>query len=81
MLNYIAVVGDLIIPAGSKEETTTITVTPINDEVSRPNRVFTVKASVEGTDAQSPITITDDDTETANIKLKAGPAYDKRGRG
>ena len=33
-----------------------------------------MKASVEGTDAGTSITITDDDTETANITLKAGPA-------
>ena len=73
-INYTIDFGDLTIPAGDTEGTTTATLTPVNDTAGRGNRVITVMASVANSDRTATITITDDDVLTEHIKLSADPA-------
>ena len=73
-INYTIDFGDLTIPAGDTEGTTTATLTPVNDTAGRGNRVITVMASVANSDRTATITITDDDVLTEHIKLSAAPA-------
>ena len=80
-VNYTASIDELTIPKDTESATTTIYVTPVNDDAAIGNRVITVIATVEGTSAPTDITITDDDVETANIVLSADPLEIKEDAG
>ena len=80
-INYRIDFGDLTIPAGETEGTTTAILTTFDDEAGGGNRVITVLASVANSERPATITITDDDLQTANITLKADPAELKEDAG
>ena len=73
-INYTISFGDLTIPAGATEGTTTATLTPFNDDAVGGNRTITVMATVANSTKTTDITITDDDALTENITLSATPA-------
>ena len=73
-VDYAAVVQTLTIPAGETKGTTTMTVTPINNNTEDQPRAFTVNARV-GSEAllSTGILITDDDTTSDSITLTVSP--------
>ena len=73
-VNYTAeLAGNTVILAGGTSATTTLTITPINDEAGG-NKVINVAFEGSGISGSKSITITDDDTDTSVITLSADPA-------
>ena len=73
-VDYAAVVQTLTIPAGETTGTTTMIVTPVNNNDEDQPRAFTVNARV-GSEAllSTGILITDDDTTSDSITLSVSP--------
>ncbi len=83
-VKYVAAVGDLTIPVGEKEGTTTLILTPTNDSAVGGNLTFTVEARVGTANAKTgteEITIVDDESLTSNITLAVSPSELKAGTG
>ncbi len=81
-VNYTAVFTDLTILAGSTEGTAMLTLTPFNNGGTNDPKVITVRAEVGKQSTQDvKVTITDDDTQSLNIKLSASPADIKEDAG
>ena len=73
--NYTARFGELTIEEDATSGTAMLYLTAIDDDGTNPARIIRVKAVAGSSDAQyEDITITDDDTFTENITLKAVPA-------
>ena len=73
-VDYAAVVQTLTIPAGQTTGTTTMTVTPVNNNDEDEPRAFTVNARVGNNPVLSTgILITDDDTTSDSITLTVSP--------
>ena len=81
-VNYTAIVGDLTILAGAKEGTTTLTLTPVDNDArgSAPLGLL-VRAKVGQTNFEAGIKIVDNETPTTNITLSAKPAEVKAATG
>ena len=81
-VDYAAVVQTLTIEAGETTGTTTMTVTPVNNNDEDEPRAFTVNARV-GNEAllSTGILITDDDTTSEIDHAISESDRDKRGRG
>ena len=74
-INFAIEFGDLTIPEGDTEGTTTAILTTFDDEATAGDRKISVKASVAGSDDRfAIITIVDSDELTENITLTADPA-------
>ncbi len=73
-VDYRAQVQALVIPKGETTGTTTMTVTPINNNREDGLRVFMVTAAVGGRTYSEGILITDDDTISDSIALEVSPA-------
>ena len=80
-VNYTAIVGDLTISAGSTEGTTTLTLTPIDNDTRGNALGLKVRAKVGQTNLQANIKIVDDETPTTNITLSVAPAEVKAATG
>ena len=65
--------GNVAIAAGATEATTTLTLTPINNENTDGNRVLGVHATASGGSDSADITIADDETASTSISLSADP--------
>ena len=76
-VNYTAIVGDLTISAGSTEGTTTLTLTPVDNDARGSALGLKVKAKVGQTNLEANIKIVDDETPTTNIALSVSPAEAK----
>ena len=72
-INYTIEFGDLTITAGETTGSTTATLTIVDDEAGKGNRIITVNANVDNSTVSSNITITDNDLLTENITLSADP--------
>ena len=68
-----SLVGSVAIEAGATSATTTLTLTPINNEDEDGNRVLGVQASASGGSDSEDITIADDETASTSISLSADP--------
>ena len=73
-MDYRAQVQALVIPKGETTGTTTMTVTPINNNREDGLRAFMVTATVGGRTYSEGILITDDDTISDSIALEVSPA-------
>ncbi len=73
-VNYTAIVGDLTISAGSTEGTTTLSLTPVDNEARGSALGLIVRARVGNTNFEAGIKIVDDETPTTNIALSVKPA-------
>ena len=73
-VDYRATVRSLTILKGETKGTTTMTVTPINNDEQDGLRVFKVTASVGGGNFDAGILLTDDDTTSKSITLEVSPA-------
>ena len=73
-VDYRAIVRSLTILKGETKGTTTMTVTPINNDEQDGLRVFRVTASVGGGNFHAGILLTDDDTTSKSITLEVSPA-------
>ncbi|MCE2448926.1 MAG: putative Ig domain-containing protein [Candidatus Latescibacteria bacterium] len=73
-VDYRAQVQALVIPKGETTATTTMTVTPINNNREDGLRAFKVTALVGGKTYSEGILITDDDTISDSITLEVSPA-------
>ena len=82
-IDYTTVLSDLVIPEGQTSASTTLVLTPVDNEVVNDARTFDVVASVgeSATDATATITIVDDETQSTQIMLTANPAELKAGTG
>ena len=81
-VDYAASVQPLIIPRGETRGTTTMTVTPINNNRKDEPRAFMVNARVGNNPLFSTgILITDDDTTSESITLEVSPAQITEGAG
>ena len=80
-VNYTAIVGDLTIPAGSTTGTTTLTLTPFNNEARGSALGLKVRAKVGENNLEANIKIVDDETPTTNIALSVAPAEVKADTG
>ncbi len=81
-VDYAASVEPLIIPKGETKGTTTMTVTPRNNNDKDDPRAFTVNARVGNNPLFSTgILITDDDTTSDSITLEVSPAQITEGAG
>ena len=82
-IDYTAVLSDLVVPKGQTTASTTLVLTPVDNEVENAARTFDVVASVgeSATDATATITIVDDETQSTQIMLTASPAELKAGTG
>ena len=81
-VDYAASVQPLIIPRGETRGTTTMTVTPINNNRKDDPRAFMVNARVGNNPLFSTgILITDDDTTSESITLEVSPAQITEGAG
>ncbi len=81
-VNYTAEFGDpLTIPAGETSGTATLIFTTINDNAPNDPREVVIQATVGNSDGEVTITITDDDSNSKNIKLSADPAEIKEDAG
>ena len=65
--------GNVAIAAGATEATTSLTLTPINNENTDGNRVLGVHATASGGSDSADITIADDETASTSISLSADP--------
>ena len=73
-INYTIEFGDLTIEAEAVSGETTATLTIVDDEVGKGDRVITIQANVANSTQPTDITITDNDLLTENITLVADPA-------
>ena len=73
-VDYRAQVQSVVIPKGQTTATTTMTVTPINNNREDGLRAFKVTATVGGRSYSEGILITDDDTISDSIALEVNPA-------
>ena len=73
-VDYRAQVQALVIPKGETTATTTMTVTPLNNNREDGLRAFKVTATVGGKTYSEGILITDDDTTSDSIALEVSPA-------
>ena len=82
-IDYTVVLSDLVVPKGQTTASTTLVLTPVDNEVVNDARTFDVVASVgeSATDATATITIVDDETQSTQIMLTANPAELKAGTG
>ena len=80
-VNYTAIVGDLTISAGSTEGTTTLSLTPVDNEARGSALGLIVRAKVGNTNFEAGIKIVDDETPTTNIALSVAPAEVKAATG
>ena len=80
-VNYTAIVGDLTISAGATEASTTLTLTPANNDARGSALGLLVRAKVGNTNFEAGIKIVDDETPTTNIALSAKPAEVKAATG
>ena len=81
-VDYAASVQPLIIPKGETKGTTTMTVTPVNNNTKDDPRAFMVNARVGNNPLFSTgILITDDDTTSDSITLEVSPAQITEGAG
>ena len=80
-VNYTAIVGDLTISAGATEGSTTLTLTPVDNDARGSALGLLVRAKVGNTNFEAGIKIVDDETPTTNIALSAKPAEVKAATG
>ncbi len=81
-VDYTLVFGrPLTIPAGAAEGTTTITLTPVNDNVAAARGPIYIKVTVGGISVVKAIAIADDDANSMNIALTAAPTTLGEGAG
>ena len=82
-IDYTVSLSDLVVPKGQTSASTTLVLTPVDNEVVNAARTFDVVASVgeSATDATATITIVDDETQSTQIMLTASPAEVKAGTG
>ena len=82
-IDYTVSLSDLVVPKGQTTASTTLVLTPVDNEVENAARTFDVVASVgeSATDATATITIVDDETQSTQIMLTASPAEVKAGTG
>ena len=82
-IDYTVSLSDLVVPKGQTSASTTLVLTPVDNEVVNAARTFDVVASVgeSATDATATITIVDDETQSTQIMLTASPAELKAGTG
>ena len=82
-IDYTVSLSDLVVPKGQTTASTTLVLTPVDNEVENAARTFDVVASVgeSATDATATITIVDDETQSTQIMLTASPAELKAGTG
>ena len=75
-VDYIASlpIGGTAIEAGATQASSTLTLTPINNDATDGNRAFGVHAAGSGGSASVDITIADDETASTSISLSASPA-------
>ena len=73
-VNYTATVGDLTIAAGETKGSTTVTVTPVDNDARGTDPLgFTLETEVGGETYRAEIQIVDDETPTTNIALAVDP--------
>ena len=73
-VDYIAsLLGSVAIEAGATQATSTLTLTPINNNETDGNRAFGVHATGSGGSDSVDITIADDETASTSISLSASP--------
>ena len=65
--------GTFTVDKGATEASTTLTLTPINNDDEDGNRVIGVHASASGGSASADVTIADDETASTKISLSADP--------
>ncbi len=84
-IDYTAVLSDLVIPEGQTSASTTLVLTPVDNEVVNDARTFDVVATIGSSDdapeVTETITIVDDETQSTQIMLTASPAELKAGTG
>ena len=80
-VDYTATVGDLTIAANATSGTTTLTVTPIDNDQRGGSLAFKVRAEVGQTEKDAIVTIIDDETPTTNIALSVDPKEIKAATG
>ncbi len=84
-IDYTAVLSDLVIPKGQTSASTTLVLTPVDNEVVNDARTFNVVATIGSADdapeVTETITIVDDETQSTQIMLTASPAEVKAGTG
>ncbi len=84
-IDYTAVLSDLVIPEGQTSASTTLVLTPVDNEVVNDARTFNVVATIGSADdapeVTETITIVDDETQSTQIMLTASPAEVKAGTG
>ena len=80
-VDYRVQVQSLVIPKGETKGTTTMTVTPINNNREDGLRAFVVNATVGGKEYKTGILITDDDTTSDSITLEVSPTEVKESDG
>ncbi|MDE2732886.1 MAG: putative Ig domain-containing protein [Gemmatimonadota bacterium] len=80
-VNYTAIVGDLTIAAGATEGTTTLTLTPVDNDARGSALGLIVRAKVGNTTFEAGVKIVDDETPTTNIALSVAPAEVKAATG
>ena len=75
-LDYTAAPVNTVIPAGESSVTATITITPVDDNVEENTEIARLEAGspdLSGSDGL-PVTITDNDTAAAEVRLTATPS-------
>ena len=80
-VDYTASLIAIAIEAGATEATSTLTLTPINNNETDGNRVFGVHAGSSGVSASTDITIADDETASTSISLSVSPNTVAEGAG
>ena len=73
--------GSVAIEAGATQATSTLTLTPINNNETDGNRAFGIHAAGSGGSDSENITIADDETASTSISLSASPYSVSRGSG
>ena len=84
-IDYTVALSDLVIPKGQTSASTTLVLTPVDNEVVNDARTFDVVATIGSADdapeVTETITIVDDETQSTQITLTASPAELKAGTG
>ena len=73
--------GNVAIEAGATQASSTLTLTPINNDETDGNREFGIHAAGSGGSDSVDITIADDETASTSISLSASPYTLSEGRG
>ena len=68
-----SLLGSVAIEAGAKQATSTLTLTPINNNETDGNREFGIHAAGSGGSDSTDITIADDETASTSISLSVSP--------